>query len=98
MARNLARPFFPVPPKEYDQRYMATIMESFSLYLQQQQNPGEMRGTKLTLTDLPTSVVGTEFGTLFQRDGIVHVHVADNAFPDGVSGSGAVGTVSVSTT
>lgn len=68
MSRNLTLPYFPVPPAEYQQQYFAELVRSFSIYLQQQQNPGEGRNTRLVLTDLPTSATGLEPGTLY-RDG-----------------------------
>ena len=39
----------------------------------QLQNPGELRGTKITLTDLPTSATGLESGALFNDNGTVKV-------------------------
>ena len=47
MSRNLVRPFFPIPPKEYDQDYFEEIIRSFSVYLDQIQNPGQGRNTSL---------------------------------------------------
>ena len=52
MSRNLILPFFAVPPTQYDQQYFANLTRSFAVYMEQQQNPGEERATKLTLTDL----------------------------------------------
>jgi hypothetical protein len=37
------------------------------------QNPGELRGTKITLTDLPTSDEGLEAGALFNDNGTIKV-------------------------
>ena len=66
MSRNLIKPFFARPPAEYDQKYMSDLIQSFALYLEQMQNPGEGRHTRLTLTNLPTSDQGLEVGGLFQ--------------------------------
>lgn len=73
MARNLARPFFPVPPAQYDQNYMAEIIRSFSVYIEQQGNPGYGRFTNVTITDLPTSATGLESGALWNDSGTVKV-------------------------
>ena len=43
MSRNLVKPFFARPPTEYDQKYMSDLVQSFALYLEQMQNPGEGR-------------------------------------------------------
>ena len=103
MSRNLVLPFFPVPPEEYQQEYMAEIMRSFTVYLTQMQNPGEGRNTRLTLTDLQTDDQGLAPGELFQyRDvsgmmGNVKVAVADISNLRGNSVTGAVGIVTVVT-
>jgi hypothetical protein len=39
MSRNLVRPFFAVPPEDYSQTYFAEMVRSFSVYLEQSQNP-----------------------------------------------------------
>ena len=103
MSRNLVLPFFPVPPEEYQQEYMAEIMRSFTVYLTQMQNPGEGRNTRLTLTDLQTDDQGLAPGGLFQyRDvagmmGSVKIAVADISNLRGNSVTGAVGIVTVVT-
>lgn len=73
MSRNLVLPYFPVAPAQYDQQYMNEIVRSFSVYLQQQANPGLGRFTNVTLTDLPTSATGLEPGTLWNDSGTVKV-------------------------
>lgn len=73
MSRNLARPYFPVPPKQYDPQYMYELVRSFSVYIEQQANPGLGRFTNVTLTDLPTSSTGLEPGTLWNDSGTVKV-------------------------
>ena len=48
-------------------------MRSLQTFIEQERNPGEMRGTKLTLTDLPTSATGLETGSLYNDSGTVKV-------------------------
>lgn len=57
-----------------------------------------MRGTKLVLTDLPTSDVGLEKGTLYRQPftNIVKVSVLDFACPNGNDITGLVGSVTIS--
>ena len=71
MSRNLILPFFAVPPAQYDQQYFANLTRSFAVYMEQQQNPGEERATRLTLTDLQTDDSGLETGALFQQAGLL---------------------------
>ena len=97
MSRNLVRPYFPVPPQGYDQGYFAEVIRSFSVYLEQQQNPGEGRNTFIVLTDLKENDQGLEPGALFQQNGFVKITQANVPHPGGVSSTGAVGTVTVTT-
>ena len=98
MSRNLILPFFAVPPREYDQQYFANLTRSFAIYMEQQQNPGEERATKLTLTDLQTDDSGLETGALFQQGGFVKVTLGNTPHVRGSTGTGGVGTVTVNTT
>lgn len=66
-------PQFPLPPEEYDRIYFDELIRSLTQIVVQLQNPGELRGTKITLTDLPTSEVGLEVGALYNEGGTVKV-------------------------
>ena len=72
-SNQVAPPRLPEPPIEYTQQYMADLVRSMQVFIEQERNPGEMRGTKLTLTDLPTSATGLETGALFNDSGVVKV-------------------------
>lgn len=98
MSRRLTRPYFPIPPVGYDQRYFAEVIRAFSLFLEQVQNPGDVRATELTLTNLPTDDSGLEAGALFQHDGAVRVPLTNRPYVRGSGGTGTVGTVTVATT
>ena len=72
-SNQVAPPMLPEPPIEYTQQYMADLVRSLQTFIEQERNPGEMRGTKLTLTDLPTSATGLETGSLYNDSGTVKV-------------------------
>ena len=72
-SNQVAPPRLPEPPIEYTQQYMADLVRSIQVFIEQVRNPGEMRGTKLTLTDLPTSATGLETGSLYNDSGTVKV-------------------------
>lgn len=72
-SNQVAPPRLPEPPTEYSQQYMADLLRSLQTFIEQERNPGEMRGTKITLTDLPTSATGLEAGTLYNDSGTVKV-------------------------
>lgn len=62
-----------MPPDEYDVQYFNEMVRSLSQLVTQLQNPGELRGTKITLTELPTSDTGLEIGALFNDNGTIKV-------------------------
>ena len=98
MSRRLSRPYFPIPPEQYQQRYFTEVIRAFSVFLEQVQNPGDVRATDLTLTDLQTDDSGLEPGALFQQDGFVKITLINTPHARGSAGTGAVGAVTVSTT
>tara|TARA_R100000231_G_scaffold39494_1_gene34324 strand:+ start:667 stop:894 length:228 start_codon:yes stop_codon:yes gene_type:complete len=73
MSRDLVPPQFPLAPEEYDRQYFDEMVRSLTQLVVQLQNPGELRGTKITLTDLPTSPSGLETGALYNDSGTVKV-------------------------
>jgi len=97
MSRNLTLPFFAVPPGESRQQYFAELVRSFTIYLAQQQNPGQGRNTELVLTNLQTDDSGLETGALFQQSGFVKIALINNPHVRGSGATGAVGTVTVTT-
>jgi len=96
-SRNVPRPYFPVPPQQYDRQYFAELVRSFSVYLEQIQNPGEGRATTMVLTNLQTTDQGLEVGALFQQAGFVKVTQANVPHVGGLSATGSVGAVTVTT-
>ena len=73
MSRRLVPRNISLPPDEYDVQYFNEMVRSLSQLVTQLQNPGELRGTKITLTDLPTSDTGLEVGALFNDNGTIKV-------------------------
>ena len=73
MSRQRVPPTFSLPPGEYDVEYFNDMVRSLSQLVTQLQNPGELRGTKITLTQLPTSSEGLESGSLFNDNGTVKI-------------------------
>ena len=73
MSRQLVPPTFSLPPGEYDVEYFNDLIRSLSQLVIQLQNAGELRGTKITLTELPTSDTDLEVGALFNDNGTIKV-------------------------
>jgi hypothetical protein len=97
MSRNLVRPYFPIAPSEYSQAYFAEVIRSFSVYVDNIQNPGEGRHTRLVLTNLPTDDSGLEEGSLFQQNGFVKITLPNTPHVGGQQAVTSVGSVTVST-
>jgi hypothetical protein len=89
---------FPNAPKEYSQQYIAEIVRSFSVYVQQIQNPGEGRNTFGVFTNLQTDDSGLETGAIFNHGGYVKITQVNTPHVRGSAGTGAVGLVTVTTT
>lgn len=98
MSRNLLLPFLPVPPPQYQQQYFAEVVRAISIYMQNERNPGEGRNTSLVLTNLQSNDQGLETGALFEHGGFVKITQANTPHVGGLSATGAVGSVTVSTT
>ena len=97
MSRNLNVPFFPTAPDQYTQAYMTEIVRAFSVYALQIQNPGQGRNTELVITNLQSHDKDLEIGGLFQQEGFVKITRQEAPHPAGLSGSTAVGSVTVTT-
>ena len=70
---QIAPPRLPEAPSEYSQQHMQALLRALEVFIEQERNPGELRGTRITLTDLPTSASGLETGTLYNDSGTVKV-------------------------
>ena len=74
MASNeIAPPRLPEAPQEYSASHMQDLIRALELFIEQDRNPGQLRGTKITLTNLPTSATGLETGALYNDGGTVKV-------------------------
>ena len=73
MSRELVPPQFSLAPEEYDRAYFDDMVRSLTQLVIQLQNPGELRGTKITLTDFPTSASGLETGALYNDSGTIKI-------------------------
>ena len=72
-SNQLAPPRLPEAPAEYSDTYMQDLLRALEAFIAQERNPGEGRGTKITVTNLPTSATGLETGALFNDSGTVKI-------------------------
>lgn len=90
-------PIFPPPPDAYSRTYLTDLVAALNRMSFIIANPGEGRQSRLVITNLTSTDYGLEVGTLFQVDGVVRSVVANRAYPPGLSATGSVGTVAVTT-
>jgi hypothetical protein len=98
MSRNLAKPYFPNPPREYSPQYFSEVVRAFSVYIEQVQNPGEGRSTFSVFTNLQTDDSGLETGAIFNHGGYVKITQVNTPHVRGSAGTASVGSVTVTTT
>jgi len=97
-SRQLTRVYFPNPPAEYQQNTIAAIQEAYETLIRQIQNPGDIRATNITLTNLQSgSDQGLEVGAVYEKQGFLKIALANEPNVLGVSATGSVGSVTVST-
>lgn len=70
---GLPSPRLPEAPLEYSQAHMADLIRALEFFISQTNNPGVLRGTKITLTNLPTSATDLEVGALFNDSGTIKI-------------------------
>ena len=93
-SRNIPSIAFPLPPRDYQQRYMAELTRVFAQFQQQIQNPGEGRNTTIVFTNLQSNDQGLEPGTVFM-DGnhFLKVAAVNVANVGGLVAAGGVGQI-----
>lgn len=70
---NVPPPRLPEPTLEYSVTYMQDLLRALEIFIEQERTPGELRGTKITLTDLPTSSANLESAALWNDSGTVKI-------------------------
>ena len=97
MSRGLVQPLFPNAPSDYNAEYMAEVTRSFSVFLQQVNNPGPWQASALTLPNLQTDNYNLPLGGVFQYGDELRITVANMPYLRGSQAAGAVGNVTVTT-
>ena len=99
-SNQIAPPRLPEAPQEYSARYMADLLRALELFISQERNPGEMRGTKITLTNLPSSVITADVnGAVSSSTAVTVDNVQNGTMVVGqtVRGTGITGVVKIAT-
>ena len=88
-------PALPLAPVEYDQQHMAQLIGALRLYFTQSDSNAALQLDGLRLLNLPTSGYNLPEGTVFQDGEYLKIVSLNFAYVQGVSGTGAVGSVTV---
>ena len=92
---GLVAPRLPSTPPEYSPVFMADLVKAIELFIQQERTAGDQRGTKIVLTNMPTSDTGLEAGTLYRIGNNVKISLLDMAVPDSLEATSSLGSVGV---
>lgn len=86
-------------PEEYDRAYFDRLIRQLELIFSLIQNPGHHRASTLTLTDLQHGGYNLAVGEVYyDGSGFLKIVREGDAIPLGLSGTGALGTVTIVTT
>lgn len=102
MASRAAPPtMLPGAPDVYDPAYVQRLAQVILSITEQARNPGEVVASALTLIngdfELPTTDSNLPRGGVFQVNGQLRISVAHLPHVNGLSGTGSVGSVTVTT-
>jgi hypothetical protein len=97
MDMRLIPPIFPRPTDEYNANYMSDLVRALTSLVTFIRAVGEGRQTTIVLTDLATNDSGLEPGTIFQVEGVLRVPLLYSPYAAGLSATGSVGSVTVTT-
>jgi len=81
---NVPSPVLPIPPLEYDVRYMQTLVRTLTYFMQQQDNPGVVRGVSLELANNISPDPDVVIDTLAYNSNVVKIVIA--ALPTSATG------------
>jgi len=86
----------PTPTSGYSTEYMNSLVRTLEIFFQREQETGNIRGSTLILTSLPTEVADLRVGDVYvDEDGFLKVARSEDNFTSALAG--AVGSVTVST-
>lgn len=91
-------PALPLAPADYDQQHMAQLIGVLRLYFTQLDSNAALQLDGLRLLNLPTSGYNLPDGTVFRDGEYLKIVLPNIAYLAGVSGTGNIGTVTVTIT
>jgi hypothetical protein len=97
MDRRLSLPTFSKAPETYTRGYFDDLTRMLNNLVTMITTPGVGRQSTLVLTDLPSNDSGLEPGSIFVVNGILRIPLLYSPYVAGLSGTGVVGSVSVTT-
>ena len=93
--QKLRAPALPLAPLDYDQQQLSQLIGALRLYFQQLDSNTPLQADGLRLLNLPTSGYNLPEGTVFRDGEYLKIVLPNIAYVAGVSGTGNIGTVTV---
>ena len=87
----------PLPGPDYDPVYMQQLVRAVQDYIIQNANPGPLVGATLQLLQVPHSGYNLPAGSIWSNNGVALFVETHNGYPGRVTGTTALGTVTVVT-
>jgi hypothetical protein len=85
----------PTPTAGYSTEYMNSLVRALEIFFQREQEEGNIRGSTLILTALPTDVADLRVGDVYvDEDGFLKIARSEDNFTSSLTSS--VGSVTVS--
>jgi hypothetical protein len=97
MSSNVTRIVFGNAPEDYQRPYFDDLSRSLNQFVNLQLEPGNIRGTTLVLTNLPTSGNKLETGAVYNDQGTLKIALGNVGYAPSFSMTATVGTVTVTT-
>jgi hypothetical protein len=82
---------------EYEQQHMSQLIGALRLYFTQADSTASLQVDGIRLLNLPTSGYNLPEGTVFRDGEFLKIVLLNFAYVEGVSGTGAVGSVTITT-
>lgn len=97
MSLPVPPPDIPSPPAEYDQHYMDSLLSELVAFIRLLNTPGELRGSVLNLSSVPSSPLGLEVGSIYEQEGTLKVlRKKDIFFHPVTAATGSIGVTAQS--
>ena len=91
------RQVLPLPGPSYSPSYMQQLVRALTDYIEQMANPGPVVCSSLRILQVPHSGYSLPNGSVWSNSGVLYIVESSNGYAGSVTGTTALGTVTVTT-